>query len=260
MLVLSRREKETVCFPNLGIAVEVVRIKGNTVRLGIDAPRKIRAVRGELEVYDNPGLNPVRFEDDESIEIQQNLDAANLAIHLAQNQLRQGLSEHADEVLEQAIACMQKLEACLCGNQAPPQSSAAVRERTARYEVDRDRVVMIVSTNPACPEISKRLDTRGYRAHLFDNSVQAIRFLSENLQPHGLLVQAGNGESESANRHLVRQQPLVHELKIPGISGLRQSHGDFALANHRLFGWFASDNDETAIGQCLSSLKTRIRA
>ena len=49
MLVLSRRENETILIPELGITLEVVRIKGNTVRIGIDAPRSIRIVRGELE-------------------------------------------------------------------------------------------------------------------------------------------------------------------------------------------------------------------
>ena len=48
MLVLSRKVNETVEFPELGITVEVVRVKGNTVRLGIKAPNSIRILRGEL--------------------------------------------------------------------------------------------------------------------------------------------------------------------------------------------------------------------
>ena len=49
MLVLSRRESEKVLLPALGITIEVTRIQGKTVRLGIDAPDEIRIVRGELE-------------------------------------------------------------------------------------------------------------------------------------------------------------------------------------------------------------------
>ncbi len=49
MLVLSRRESEKVLFPELGITLEIVRIKGNIVRVGIDAPRSIRVIRGELQ-------------------------------------------------------------------------------------------------------------------------------------------------------------------------------------------------------------------
>ncbi len=242
MLVLSRREKETVCFPNLGISVEVVRIKGKTVRLGIDAPKKIRAVRGELEVFDLPDLNPVRFSDEESVEIRQNLDAANLAIHLAQNQLRQGLPDHADEVLEQAIACMQKLEAYLCGGQAAPQTSASVRETTTGYHVDRDRVVMIVAADRGGPEISTRLSVEGFRQQLCINSVQAIRFLIGNPQPRGILVPPGDNEFGST---------VVEALTFPGISGLRKSRSAFYVANQRMLGWFASEEDQQAIARCL---------
>lgn len=48
MLVLSRRESEKIFFPDLGISLEIVRIKGNIVRVGIDAPPEIRVLRGEL--------------------------------------------------------------------------------------------------------------------------------------------------------------------------------------------------------------------
>jgi len=48
MLVLSRRLDEMICFPDLGITVRVVGIHGATVRLGIEAPREVKILRGEL--------------------------------------------------------------------------------------------------------------------------------------------------------------------------------------------------------------------
>ena len=48
MLVLSRRKEETIEFPELGISVEIIRVEGNKVRLGIKAPDSIRILRGEL--------------------------------------------------------------------------------------------------------------------------------------------------------------------------------------------------------------------
>lgn len=48
MLVLSRRESQRI---QLGksIVVTIVRVKGDRVRLGIEAPNDIRVLRGELE-------------------------------------------------------------------------------------------------------------------------------------------------------------------------------------------------------------------
>ena len=48
MLVLSRRENETLVFPGLETTIEVVSIKKGVVRLGIAAPDHIRVLRGEL--------------------------------------------------------------------------------------------------------------------------------------------------------------------------------------------------------------------
>jgi carbon storage regulator len=48
MLVLSRKKTEVVAFPTLGITVEVVRISGGQVRLGIQAPSEIPVCRQEV--------------------------------------------------------------------------------------------------------------------------------------------------------------------------------------------------------------------
>jgi carbon storage regulator len=48
MLILSRRVNETVVFPGLNITVRVVRIRGGSVRLGIEAPWGAAVLREEL--------------------------------------------------------------------------------------------------------------------------------------------------------------------------------------------------------------------
>ena len=53
MLVLTRKVTETIFIGN-DIVVTVVRSTNGSVRLGIDAPKNIRVVRGEL---DEPGKN-----------------------------------------------------------------------------------------------------------------------------------------------------------------------------------------------------------
>jgi len=48
MLVLSRKKNETIVVDNQ-IEIEVLQIKGNTVRLGIKAPQSVKILRGELQ-------------------------------------------------------------------------------------------------------------------------------------------------------------------------------------------------------------------
>lgn len=47
MLVLSRKRNQTIVIGE-GIKIEVLKIKGNTVRLGIQAPASVKVLRGEL--------------------------------------------------------------------------------------------------------------------------------------------------------------------------------------------------------------------
>ena len=48
MLVLSRKERESVVFTSLGITIQVLRISGGKVRLGIRAPSDIPVHRQEV--------------------------------------------------------------------------------------------------------------------------------------------------------------------------------------------------------------------
>ena len=48
MLVLSRKEQESLVFPDHDIEVAVLEIRGDRVRLGITAPESIRCFRDEV--------------------------------------------------------------------------------------------------------------------------------------------------------------------------------------------------------------------
>lgn len=52
MLVLSRKQQEQIKIGDQ-ITVTIVRVKGNTVRVGIEAPRDVRVIRAELPKTDN---------------------------------------------------------------------------------------------------------------------------------------------------------------------------------------------------------------
>lgn len=67
MLVLSRRESQRIRLGN-SIVVTVVRVAGDKVRLGIEAPADVLVLRDELDTFpaatgsiaeDKPSLTPV---------------------------------------------------------------------------------------------------------------------------------------------------------------------------------------------------------
>lgn len=48
MLVLSRRQNQTLVFPSLSITLEILKLSNSQVRIGIDAPMSVEVRRGEL--------------------------------------------------------------------------------------------------------------------------------------------------------------------------------------------------------------------
>jgi carbon storage regulator len=58
MLVLSRKESQRI---RLGddIVISVLRLGGDKVRLGIEAPREMLVLRDELEAHPKPVAEPV---------------------------------------------------------------------------------------------------------------------------------------------------------------------------------------------------------
>ena len=48
MLLLSRRPGEAIVFPTLGITVRILAVRGNAVRLDIEAPPDVPITREEL--------------------------------------------------------------------------------------------------------------------------------------------------------------------------------------------------------------------
>jgi carbon storage regulator len=67
MLVLSRKEGEQLVIGG-NIVLTINRISGNRVAIGIDAPRDVRVVRGELERHDvvAGGFAPMAMSIDEA--------------------------------------------------------------------------------------------------------------------------------------------------------------------------------------------------
>jgi carbon storage regulator CsrA len=53
MLVLTRKQKECIKIGD-SITITILRVQGQAVRVGIEAPREVRVVRGELASKEEP--------------------------------------------------------------------------------------------------------------------------------------------------------------------------------------------------------------
>ena len=170
MLVLSRRVNESFLLPALGISVEVSSINRSQVRLAIEAPREFKVVRGELPVnaqdfeisdslvtrlgtngakllalvenedeISSPGrqyrYSPPRQRTElDTAALQHKLDSANMALYLAQSQLRADQSENADDAVVQAMGLLAEIESLLAKHPTWRSEVTEVKESRSQYE------------------------------------------------------------------------------------------------------------------------------
>ena len=133
MLILSRRQNERINFPALGITIEVLRTGTRKIQLGIDAPADVRVVRDELSWREEEFGSTLNST--ESNAVRTELRAVAMAIRLCQNQLRQGLNDHAESALDDAINSLHQLEERIIQeNLFRPEVNGVVKEPSANYQ------------------------------------------------------------------------------------------------------------------------------
>ena len=211
MLVLKRRKNQKVLFPNLGITVEIVGVSGKSVRLGIDAPNDVRIVRNELECF-----NAAPAIDNDLARRQ--LDAANLAIHLARNQLQQGLTELAEQAMQQALTCLESLDQSFAlPNKEEISPDLAVHESRAGYATKPAPMGLVLEGNwQQRSMLAVRLRRRDLQVLCPDDSLEAVSFLLTKEQPGFLLMI--NDDLIAADRSLVGLGDQLGGLHLQGES------------------------------------------
>lgn len=141
MLVLSRRPQERIVFPNLGIEVEILNVSGNTVRVGVNAPREVLVLRHEVAEKDAaraktplanasapaaaatmpPAVQQSASQKAEAIsqsrkwmhQLRNHLNTAGLALQVAQAQMTRGEISDADLKLQMALEQLSALDTAL---------------------------------------------------------------------------------------------------------------------------------------------------
>ena len=120
MLVLTRRLGEKFLFPGLGVSVEVLRSRGNIVRLGINAPNSISIIRAEIATTDEDAIGPdqlgTTFKGRAATSrhaFQNQLNHLTLKLELLKRQLKAGVAGTPERVLSEAIADLSELETAL---------------------------------------------------------------------------------------------------------------------------------------------------
>ncbi len=250
MLVLSRREGEKIVFPNLGVTLEVLRVKGNAARLGVRAPADVRILRDELvedQTLPSSGiLSPTRRL---SHAVRNRLHAANLALHLFRKLLDRGMVEQAEETYQKILHEFEALEAeaAAIKSEASPHAGPARPCRTLVVEDDANE----------CELLAGFLRVSGFEVATSGDGAAAIDYLSSHEPPDLVLLDMMMPRFDGrATIQSIRGTPRLADLKVFAISGT--SPGDFGVSTgpRGVDRWFPKPvNPETLVREISRELQ-----
>ena len=238
MLVISRKPNDRIVFPKLGITVQVVRVDGRNVRLGIDAPKSVQILRHEVADdgrYDrDEAANPPEPER-LSHEARNQLHTAMMALAVLQRQLELGMIEAAeiDQHIADVASLLGAIEAGFAGP-APKARIMAKREQRLPAGGPHRKTALVVEDNDnERMLLVDYLQTCDYDVAIAHDGRDALDYLATHDKPDVVLLDMNMPRLDgAATVREIRANPDLSGVKLVAVSGLtpRQVPVDFGPA------------------------------
>lgn len=241
MLVLARRATDKVCFPNLGISIEVLRINGNTVRLGIDAPADVKVLRHELvERYELETCS-AQLESDPgkfSHDLRNRINTATLALHLMQRQIDADQVTEAEKTLQKALRVFQDLD----------QNLGAANTQTRADSDARRRVLLVEDDANERELLSGILQMNGFTVDTADDGLAAMGYLSQHHLPDVVLMDMRMPRLDGPKTvSAIRRAPNYSGVKLFAVSATDPRELGVRTGPQGIDRWFSKPIDPSSL-------------
>jgi carbon storage regulator CsrA len=245
MLVLSRRQNESVCFPNLGIKVSVLRSGGKVTRLGIDAPDHVRIVRDELVDPGQPGEwsfpetapQVAGMNQEQRHAFRNRLNAAGLGLQLLQQRIESGDTDDLESLIYRIFTNLDDLNSQLEQQKQAGTTDSGLNKNPRRALVVEDNA----NEGQLLAEFFR---ASGYQTEIVRNGLEAIAYLQQHEQPDVVLMDMNMPEMDGAETiRSIRSQPELNQLKLYGVSGLESNEAGVPVGVGGVDRWFTKPVD-----------------
>lgn len=235
MLVLSRRQDQQIIFPNLNIKLQVLRVKGKVVSLGIDAPRDIAIVRAEA----CSSTTPIQESDDRATgmdrhRLRNHLNTINLGLRLFQKQTDAGLDHDAQRTMQRVVDELQRLDGEI--------ATSKERVRKATTETSPPRLLVVEDDDNERELLAGLLRLHGFQVDVAANGAEAFQhLLSHDVPDYVLLDMKMPIGSGPATLQGIRAESRLSHLKVFAVSGTDPT--ELGVERHAYDGWFPKPLD-----------------
>jgi carbon storage regulator CsrA len=264
MLVLSRGRNEKVVFPTLGISVEILRVAGNKVRLGIDAPQEIPVHRHEVSERIAAGANadgqdaiirmPARRDDVSrklTHAVRNRLHAASLGLHILHRKLESDDLTDAEATIFQIFNELKAIESQL---ELPSRSESATA--TTDHGEPHPRALVVEDNDQERALLADYLRVNGFDVDTAADGLQAMVRLTEKSPPDVVLLDMRMPKFDGRKTiTAIRNNPDYRNLKLFAVSGTRPEEMNVSLGPNGVDRWFTKPIDP---GMLLEAMRNDI--
>lgn len=254
MLVLSRGRNDKVVFPTLGISVEILRVAGNKVRLGIEAPHEIPVHRHEVSerMEANGEAETLRFPaPSESLAAKLNhatrnrLNAAALGLHLLHSKIEVGDLSDAESTIFKIFNELKAIETQLDGPAQRP--SRKIEPKIITNGEPHHRALVVEDDDNERELLAGCLRVSGFDVDTASDGLQAMVRLTEHA-PDVVLLDIHMPRFDGRKTiSAIRNNPDYRGLKLFAVSGTRPEDVDISLGPNGVDRWFTKPLNPKAL-------------
>jgi carbon storage regulator CsrA len=264
MLVLSRKKNQQILFPNLGIEVVIQRIAGNSVSLGINAPKSVQILRGELA--DDAALNldgetPLQVDPELLHALRNQLNNAQLTIALAQKQLRLGKDADAEATLNEMICRLTEIDRQITSSRpelttpaadtSPQAVPNAALKSGQKPDMAAKRALVVEDDPNERALLAGYLRLCGFNTSEAADGIEALDFLSVHQVDLVILDMRMPRMNGKETVEAIRSCPRLRKTKIVVVSGEDRDAGLVAEDPRGITEWFSKPLDPERLVGCI---------
>ena len=235
MLVLTRRTKDKVSFPQVGITIHFLRVQPGQVKVGVDAPREIAILRDDAELHETADFvrrQIAHLPKQVRHGIRNELHEISVGLHLVKELYNANLNTEAEEVFRSLQESLKRLD-----------QNAALRKSSDLIENSDEKqqrvIVLIEDDQNQRMLLAEFLRLKGYLVQEFTDGEPAVDYLLSNDPPSAILVDMNmpNFDGRETVRSL-RGTKKFDAVPIYAISGTSPEDNGLPMGRDGVNRWF----------------------
>ena len=239
MLVLSRRQNDKLVFPNLGITIEILKIAGRSVRVGVQAPSGVRVFRQEiLSELDRVLTEKVAAGEagESAHRLRNRLNKVGLGLHLLQKQYEMGRVADAERTLKNILTEFRTLDDDLANRERATVGSSARRALLVEDDANESEL------------LAGFLRISGFDVDVANDGCDALNYLAAQERPDVVLLDMQMPRCDGPTTlSAIRENPSYQGLKVFGVSGRKPAEVGVSLGPGGVDHWFSKPLNPEAL-------------